>query len=139
MSVFAGIGKVKPSEGGVYVIPGVYACEIQALKSGKARDGVPFFVAELLITESDNPQRPVGSMMSWMVKLSPAYLDTALGNIKGFLATLADLPSSDIDEAGVEAAVSAANPFADHKIRLSATEVKTKAGKPFTKVSWRTY
>lgn len=139
MSVFAGIGKVKASEGGVYVIPGVYACEIQALKAGKARDGIPFFVAELLITESDNAQRPVGSMMSWMVKLSPLYLETALGNIKGFLSVVADLPQSDIDEGGVEAAVSAANPFAGHKIRCSATEITTRAKKPFTKVTWRSY
>ncbi len=136
MGVFAKMKEVSASQGGVYVIPGVYSLEVDCLKVGKSRAGRDFFVAEFFVLESTNPERPVGCKMSWMVTLDPSYLETSLGNIKSFLSVLTSSPTHEVDEAAVEMAVSAANPCAGMKIKASAVNTKTKKGGDFTKVTW---
>lgn len=139
MGVFSGINEAKPAGGGVYVEPGVYDLEVIALKAGSARDGRQFFVAEFKTLKSNNPSRPVGCVQSWMVMLDRRYLETALGNIKTFLATLTNSEPHEIDEAGVEMAVAADNPMAGMKIAASFVNIKTKAGKDFTRPTWLAY
>lgn len=136
MGVFGKIKDAKPSQGGVYILPGVYKVQVQACKAGQARDGRDFFVAELLVLESDNPDRPVGCSMSWMQMVDKRYEETALGNIKTFISVLTQTPSHEVDEAGVELIVSAANPCAGMMIKASAVNITTKKGDPFTKVTW---
>lgn len=130
MGRFSGIESASSSEGGVYLLPGAYRLKVDAIKTGTSRKKRDFFVAEFSILESNNPERPAGTKASWMVMLD---LDTALGNIKDFLETLS---GGDVDEEGVELAVSAANPFAGLEIKASAANVKTKKGTDFTKVQW---
>lgn len=137
MGMFSGIDKAKSAEGGVYPVPGVFDLEVVALKAGKTRAGKNFFVAEFeILASSVQDARPVGSLMSWMVMIDPAYLDTALGNIKGFLSVLTGIPHAKIDEAGVEDAVSAGNPCKGMRVRAAFNNIKTKAGKDFTKATW---
>lgn len=135
MGRFSNIGSAKSSQGGVYFLPGAYALECKANKSGKTREGREFFVAEFEILESTNPERAVGTQVSFMVMLDKNQ-DTALGNIKGYLAALCGIPEQDVDEAGVEAMVSAANPGMGMKVKALASNIKTRAGKDFTKIIW---
>jgi hypothetical protein len=137
MGLFSGIKEAKPSQGGTYLEAGIYQSRIDACKSGKARDGIGFFVVELEHLQSNNPHHPAGSRVSWMVKLDPSYLETALGNIKTFLAVAGDCDESEVDEAGTELAVSAANPLKGVVLNISATNIKTKAGKDFTKAMFK--
>lgn len=136
MSIFGGIKDAKASGASAYLVPGVFLFEVLALKTGKARDGRNFFVAEFKTLESSAPERPVGSVQSWMVMLDARYMETALGNIKTFISVLTETPVHEVDEAGVEMAVSADNPCAGSRIRCSAVDIKTKGGKDFTKPTW---
>lgn len=138
MGLFSGVGQAKSSSGGVYFEPGSYALECRANKTGKTREGRPFFVCEFTILESTNPSRPVGTSVSMMVMMDK-YLETALGNIKGYVAALFNVPEVEVDEAGVEALVSADNPGAGLKVRAMATNIKKKNGDPFTKVVYSPY
>jgi len=138
MGRFSKIKDVKSQGGGIYFLPGKYAVECRANKTGETREGRPFFVAEFTILESSNPERPVGTSVSFMVMLDK-YIETALGNIKGYVAALFDIPEAEVDEAGVEQLVAAENPGAGLKVRAVASNTKTKKGDPFTKVEWAPY
>jgi len=134
MGMFATIKEAKVSQGSVYLKPGVYKTKINACKSGKTRAGIGFFVVELEAIESSNPDLPPGSACSWMVTLDK---EPALGNIKSFLSIATDTPEEQIDEAGVELVCSAANPLKGTLLKCSAINIKTKAGKDFTKCNWQ--
>lgn len=134
MGIFSGIDKATPSEGGVYLLPGQYVVEIVKCKSGTTRKKLDFFLSELRVLQSSNPERPVGSLCTWFVGIMP---DTgALGNIKRFLAIANDVEDADVDDAGAEMAVSDTNPLAGTLLRADAVNVKTRAGGDFTRVSW---
>lgn len=136
MGLFDKIKDAKTSQGGVYIEPGVYRLKVRCLKQGKSRAGKDFVVAEFETMESNNPARPVGGFQSWMVMLDKAYEETSLGNIKAFLSILTSTPEHEVDGAGVELAFSAANPCEGLEIRASASNIKTRANKDFTKVTW---
>jgi hypothetical protein len=138
MGVFSKIKDAHSTGGGVYFLPGTYALECRKCTSSKTREDRPFFVAEFTILESSNPERPVGTSVSFMVMLDK-YLETALGNVKQCAAALFDIPEDNVDEAGVEALVSAANPAAGNKVRATASMTKTKKGADFTKVMFDPY
>jgi hypothetical protein len=135
MGLFGKIGEAKSSGGGIYFLPGKYELECRANKTGKTREGRPFFVCEFTIISSSNPERPSGTSVSMMVMLDK-YIETALGNIKGYVSALFGIPENDVDEAGVEQLVAADNPGAGLKIKAVASNTKTKAGKDFTKVQF---
>lgn len=135
MGLFSNIGAAKTSAGGVYVLPGAYKLQVLKIASGKTRNGKPFFVAEFKILESNNDERKPGTTMSWMVMLDQNQ-ETGLGNIKGFITALFGIPDEEVDEAGVETLCSPENPGRDRVILASASNIKTRAGKDFTKVAW---
>lgn len=135
MGKFSNIGSAKSNGGGIYFEPGKYELECRANKTGKTREGREFIVFEFTIISSTNPNRPAGTSVSQMIMLDK-YLETALGNIKGYVAALFNMPEQDVDEAGVEALVAADNPGAGIKVKAIASNTKTKAGKDFTKVQY---
>lgn len=140
MGLFSKITEVRVNNGGVYFLPGTYAVEVLAVKTGKTREGDrPFFVAEFKILESDNPERRVGTSVSWMVMLDK-YIETGLSNIKGFACALFGMAEDQIDEAGIEAMVSDENPCKGMRVRAEATNIKTRSkGTDFTKVIYHRY
>lgn len=138
MGLFGKIKDAKSNGGGVFFLPGSYELECRANKTGTTREGRPFFVAEFTILASTNPERPVGTSVSFMVMLDK-FLETALGNVKGYVAALFDIPEVEVDEAGVEQLVAADNPGAGLKVRATASNTKTKKGGDFTKVEFNPY
>jgi hypothetical protein len=137
MGLFGGIKNAKFSDGGVYLLDGVYRLEVQALKMIEVRVGKrKAFVAEFKILESSNPARLKGSSVTWMVMMD---LDAALGNIKNFMESLIpglDQVSEEEFETACDESVSEANPLKGHNVRASAWTIKTKKGGDFTKVKY---
>jgi hypothetical protein len=137
MGVFGGVTGAKYSEGGVYLVPGVFRLKVvicKHIKTGAHTGSKDAFVAEFEVLESNAPQLPPGTLVSWMAML---HHTPAMGNIKNFLG--AAIPEHvekgiEIDESVAEYAVNeAANPLADRIVRCSAVNTKTKAGRDFTK------
>ncbi len=140
MGLFGGIKAAKYSEGGVYILPGVGRVEILGIKSFKTRKGQDAYAVECKMVESSNAKLPPGSVCTWMVTLDK---EPALGNIKHFVNTL--LPQIDFDklsEEDCEKAVLLTCADGDPLklkgkfLRFAATEIMTKANRPFTKVKW---
>lgn len=135
MGLFSGVDKAKHNSGGVFFEPGSYDLECRVNKTGKTREGRPFFVAEFTILTSTNATRPVGTSVSYMVMLDK-NLETGLGNIKHYVGALFDIPEDEVDETGVEKLVAADNPGAGLKVKASATMIKTRKLADFTKVEF---
>ena len=77
----------KGGEGGLYFKPGWYTVEITRNKQGQthpSQGGKKFFVSELKIIESTNPERKPGTPVSFMVMIDK-YPDLAFGNIADFM------------------------------------------------------
>lgn len=134
MGVFDGIEKAEVFTAGKYIQPGVFLAEIQKVKQGETRKKEGFFVVEMKVLESSSlKEHPIGTPMSWMVMMKH---DAALGNIKHFLNVAGEIPLEEITKQDGEDAVSEANPFGGLKIRVVAVNIKTRAGKDFTKVTF---
>jgi hypothetical protein len=131
--MFSGIEKALVSEGGVYILPGNYTLRILRCKAGTTRKGVGFFVAEFETLASDNPERKQGCQQSWFVGLDK---DAAMGNIKGFIATVEGVDPAEVDEDAVELIVSERNPLMGREVKCSANNIKTRAGGDFTLCRW---
>jgi hypothetical protein len=138
MGLFGKIKDAKSTGGGIYFEPGTYALECRKNAVITTREGRPAFVAEFTILESTNDKRPVGTSVSYMVMLDK-YQETALGNVKQYVAALFDLPEEGVDEAGVEALIAGSNPGSGVKVRATASLTKTKKGADFTKVQFFPY
>lgn len=139
MGIFQKIKDGKFNDGGVYLLQGVYVLKIKSCKQIQARAGWDGFVAEFEIIESSHQERLPGSTVSWMVKISKAYEETAMGNIAHFLSTAAGCRIEQITEEVAEVMTSDKQPLAGRIVRATATDIKTKKGDPFTKVKFDTY
>jgi hypothetical protein len=133
INAYGGISEAKFSEGGTYVLPGVYRFKVLACKHINMRTGKQAFVVELEILESTNADRMPGTTCSWMVTLDK---EPALGNIKQFVTVAAPCNENQVNEAAILLIVGEQNPLKGRVLRCSATEITTKAGRPFTKVKW---
>jgi hypothetical protein len=136
MGIFGKIGEAKFSDGGVYLLPGVYRLKIKSVKQDKARAGFEYVAVEFEVVESTCIERAPGSICSWMVKLSPDYVETALGNIKQFMSSAAGCSMEQVNEQIAEAIVSDKQPLAGRYVRASAVNIKTKRKTDFTKVKF---
>lgn len=124
MSIFAGVESAQVFGGGVYVIPGNYLVWIDLVKERKSSSSSErFFIAELVILESDNPKRPVGSRMSYTIKASLANF---LGDVKAFIAAGFNIKHEQVTERGCMIAVSAANPMRGRLLRITAQDKEIK-------------
>jgi hypothetical protein len=125
------IGSARTTEGGVYPVAGVYPIlYVNACKMVDSRKGDKLFCAELDIIESNVPDRPKGSRMSWMANLTKH--DAAPGNARAFLAAAAGIEVENVDAEGSRAAVGMHNPLCGRLVRLDASDTKTRAGGHFT-------
>lgn len=138
MGLFGGIKNAKYSDGGVYILPGVFRLEIQSVIYKKTRKGQDAFIVEVKVLESNNPERMPGSLCTWMVTLDK---EPAMGNIKQFVEVL--VPGVNFDARTEQECddiitniCSQANPLKGHIARAFGTNITTKANRPFTKVKW---
>ena len=152
MGLFSGMSDAEVGTSKVYFLPGDYVVQIRRViyKDGR-RD--KFYIAECLILESTNPERPKGTSASWLQKMSGASAEVALGAIKGFLAAcegvdplnkdavtaaFTDQNGQDISEEIATMSVDEAqNPLGGVVLRLNAVQGETKDGRAFTYHNWR--
>lgn len=131
MGMFDKIKEASVTEGGQYVLPGMYRAQINYCKQKTTRKGIGMVAVELRVLESTNPDRPVGSDMSWVVTMDK---DAAMGNVKQFIAAVMGIDPKEVDVPGAEMIFSEANPLKGKFIRISAFNKPTKEGKDFTRV-----
>ncbi|MCP4217196.1 MAG: hypothetical protein GY765_21305 [bacterium] len=138
---FTAIGNATAIQKTPWIQPGIYPLlYVTELKMIQNRKGVPMFIAEVDIIQSEVADRPQGSKMSWVVNLQN---DAGPGDVKGFLAALWDLPQEEITAESAQAALAENQPCAGRLIRLEASSVEMKTfdenGKPrlFTRCGWR--
>ena len=144
MGLFNGIKDAKINKGGVYLLPGDgggtarYRLKVKLLRVMKTRKKEDQFISEFTVVESTNAKRPAGTDVSWLANLTKH--EAALGNIKGLLAALFNCTEDEVDETGADRAVEEegeyANPCEGMEVVCEATEITTRAGKPFTKCVW---
>lgn len=132
MGYFKGIEDAKTSEGGLYVVPGNYKVNILEAKVIESRKKIPFFCVETEVLETTNPERPIGTKMSWLVNLTQ---DSAQGNIKSFIAGVTGCSTDEVTEVLVEELLESGE-LANTPAKINAFNVVTKAGKDFTRVQW---
>lgn len=137
MGLFGKINEAKYSEGGIYILPGVYRLRVDTVKAIRTRTAKDAFVVEVTIMESTNKDRLPGSACTWMVTLDK---EPALGNIKQFISVAAPCEMDQVTEAVAEAVTvekgENAQPLKGRIVRCSAVEIMTKANRPFTKVKF---
>lgn len=140
-NVFEAIANAEVSFGGFYLEPGVYTVEVQRafLKQGRNKD--EFFIVEMTVIESNNPERPPGCSPSWVVKMSQ---DAAAGNVKAFMLAVSGVHPNDkeaVAESGfcadtVKEYTSEDNPLHGARVNVEVQIVKTKRDTDFSKHFW---
>lgn len=133
MGMFKGVESARVPEGGVYFQPGVYLAKVLACKGFSNRRQIGTFVVECELLESSEPSLPAGSLVSQVITLDK---ESALGNIKGFIAAAMNDRAENVTEEMCDMVASAGNPLKGTVLRVSASNIKTKAGKDFTKLTW---
>jgi hypothetical protein len=141
MSMYAAIGSAAVSQGSNYLNGGHrYLVEVLRCFNKNGRKGDVFFIAELLVHESDDPKNLPGYQASWTVNFKH---DAALGNVLVFLGAVNGIdPKNEallkqqITTQVAEYAVSAANPLAGKLVEVTVQTQTTKQGTPFSKHFW---
>ena len=138
MSVFAGIAEVEVKKKNRYVEPGNYVAEIAVVKSGtKQQTNQPYFVAELEIIESDNPDFEPGDTMTWMTMVHQ-YRRYFLEQVKGFVATAMNADPEEVTEKVMEFVVGEEQPLVGIKLAVRSFQATNqKSGKTFTETEFR--
>jgi hypothetical protein len=151
MGIYSDIGTAKGTEGGVYFKPGIYRAQIQRCKQTETRKGKPFFVAEFKILQSNNPERPVGSSVSFMVMFDLSDKEMfrlQQGNVADFmrpgLAAYAKQKKGvtlkpeevQLDEPTADTISGVENLLAGVIVDVEAFNKPTKAGTDFTHHRW---
>lgn len=138
-SVFDGMEGADPTQqGGNYLKDGKHTIEVVKVELKNSRSGVQFYIVEgkVVETDSDHKNMKPGRTITWMVKMT---LDSALNNIKNFLCATTGADSDEIGKQEAMDSVAPEQPLAGVFVKCEATEITTKAGKPFTKVVWEEF
>jgi hypothetical protein len=138
---FARVDAANPSQGGgVFAVPGSYpylfidALVMKQIRGHIVPGGIPAFIAEFCILQSNVAARPPGTRMSW---IAPFDKLPTPGNVKAFLGAAFGISPNDVDSEGMRDAVSSRNPCHGRIVRLEAQEIILRStGKPFTRCNW---
>lgn len=140
---FAGIdGADTTGQRNPYLLQGQYILRVQRVSHLRSRDGKLFFLTELEIVASDNPERPEGLVVTWMTNM---LQDMGPINSKRFLAAVlgydpeGDEANTEITAQVARVACSETNPLKGRQVRAQADNVKTRAGTDFLAVKWTPY
>lgn len=144
--MMAKIDDASMTQGGVYLLPGEYKLKVREVKNGTAQSqGWDFFLAEVEVVESNNPDRPQGAVCEWMVAFKNAqYQDTYLANVKNFLWAAFNGFDSSVTPEQITSkvwalAVSENQPLRDKYVACSAVDKEKKytKGEFFTRVTFQ--
>jgi len=150
--MFSGIRDAKMSTDSNYARRGHYLAMITKMKADETRAGDDFVAVEMTILHTfedgdgkdlqgsddarpeDTWHRPGEDMSHLMM----AKHDSFLGNLKACIANVLDVEPAEVtEEACIEATdPDGAQPMAGRVVELKNRVITTRAGKPFTKVSY---
>lgn len=143
MSIFKGLKEANASMDANYERPGHYYMLIDKCKTGTSRKKEDFCAIEKTVVKVlDDDQgagHKLGESVTHMIMLKH---DSALPNIKAFIAGVMDLDPDEIDVDAAEAIFAAEN---DHKhaqplsgtvVEVKNRNIKTKAGQDFTRITY---
>jgi hypothetical protein len=123
-----------------YLLPGKYLLKTKKLAVFMSREKKLLFLAEFLIEQSNNPDRPEGMTVSW---LTPMVSDMGPVNIKRLIAALngiaTDDPRANTEITGevTKFAVSDDQPLKDTQVWAEAANIVTKKKQEeFLVVNW---
>lgn len=135
MGQFSQIDKAQVNLGGNWLKPpGRYTVYVSACKTPKNRKNKLFYVVELDILASNNPDCRAGMKASCVFNLTDH--DAAWGNLRGFLSAAATCSVEEVDEKFVDESVSADNPMRGQLVDVEVINVKTESGGNFSKHIW---
>lgn len=137
MSTFAGIDDVTVSESLPYIEPGHYVFNVDRMLVGtSSRPGKgEFFVAEFTVQSSSRPDCPPGTRLGWPLFLNKGEI--TLVNIKAMFTALLSCDQSKITSKVIDKAVDGeGTALAGRTVVCQAVASTTKAGNPFTKMTW---
>lgn len=138
---------------------GAYECTVTGVRSQVSTDpakprGTEVIVVECMVGTSTNPAITPGETRCWVVAIEPNTKkgDDAINDVKCFIAAVmgvdpCNAPAVAAWEQQIAAKgqkvsgiwafmISAANPFAGRKVRLSCREKPTRTGGKFTIHNW---
>lgn len=132
--IFHRIGTADVSPKAVYPEPGLYpVLYVDAVKMIRSRKGDDLFTVEFLILQSAVDERPEGTKLTWQANMRH---DAGPGNARAFIAAAMDCPLDEVTPEAATLACSAGNPCHGRLVRMSANQITTKAGNPFTVCDW---
>lgn len=145
------LNNFRSSKGGNYIKPGRYVARLLSAKGIERRGGETAFVAEFEVLETDSAENhPVGDRPSYFIKLSDAaFPETAKGNIADCMRAMIacrerceggdigdDIDDVEISDDMAELITSDEQPMAGTVMGILATNIVTRKGHDFTKVSF---
>ena len=142
MSFFGNMGSVDATAAGnrrPYFLEGTYKVRVVKAAAFNSRTGIPYFVAEAEILESNNPDRPAGMVCAQVIKLAT---DMGPINVKRFIAAANGIdPNSqaaneEVNEDVCEYAVSDEQPLAGIEMGLQCVLTATQKGGDYTIHHW---
>lgn len=142
MNAFNGMNDPKsvPTQDGVPVLPGRYICETEGCKLHKSnKDGILRFIANLRVVQSDNPERPAGSNMDWVMPITDPYRETKLGAIRGYVAASLVVPVEDVKQQHMPEVCGPKQILVGSRVKVWAKETTKKNGQPFTKCMFNSF
>ena len=156
-SPFAGVEQQSVPGGGVWIQPGKYDLKVKEQRYKRGHKGHSY-ISEFEVLATSNPDKhPVGSVVSWVVKIEPESVtrdqngepcpptplgstkhSMGLGNIKGFLSHACAAPEDSITDSAIEATVDGQSLLRDTVLECIAFSIPTKTpGQLFTKCNWK--
>jgi hypothetical protein len=136
--MFEGIEEAQVPGYRIYLTSGDYDLEVRTVTVGESRKKVPFVGFEFLVTGSNNPSHPVGSIANY-TELGDK--DGWLGRIRGLLhAVVQNDGACTVNEITREVASAlceaAGEKIRGYKVRAIVTDATTRNGKNVTRHAW---
>lgn len=136
-SIFSGIKDAKVSpEGNYFKHPSHVWVEVHGVKIVKKFTGEQFVAIEVKVVrvlDEDTPHK-VGEDVTHLLKVSsPSFL----GNFKGFVCAALGCEPDEVDQAAADRVTSDEQPLSGIVLEVTAREITTRAGNPFTKVTYK--
>lgn len=144
MGMFSGIGEAEVGQSGIYFEPGLYVVEVLKVLAKMSRKGAMLYIIECEVLESSNAERPPGCKPAQVISMAH---DAAFRNIKEFIAACNGISptrereraNQSVGEDEANYSVDESNPLGGTKLRLTCTQIETRAGNPFTLHQWEPY
>jgi len=146
MSLFDDAASAPLTGAGKYFYPGRFVVRIRAVLTHESRNpmkqGITFFIVECEIVEAEHSERlKVGDIVSWRPAMNDKNQPNGPQNVKNFCLAggrtlYANFAEEDLTGAKIKEFCAEDQPLVGELICADAIEITTKAGNPFTLVTW---